>query len=922
MKTSSSSLCIVFIFIQTINGLYEDQIGKFDWRQQYIGKVKHAIFDSTGKKIVVGTEENTLALLHAGTGKIEWRHLLGSSAKSTITSLFLLSNGKVASVSNFPTIVRVFDVSSGILQWETAVAKDIQPVLCKWSVSKRDVISIEINPSRSGYDLRLTEYSATSGTENVSPATELPWFTPGTNCQLVFPHLVCLHPQDDAVNIVDVRNSDTHQRIELQYLGITVGAGQLVTLGVTKNFVSLRTTGTFSLYKVTDEGLQRTGAEWPSETVLVSVPTVKDTEARGQYMAALIKREKNYSVRIYDLETDQVLDDVSGDMKLPDQAGEPDLLSTFLMRKPNGELSYRYAISTTDDSFHYGSKKEVYWTREEALTSIVQVEMVDLPVSSIEASIEEEFGSDQPLSGILGHTIRRLSSQFRQLLIVAQQLVAGQISLVHRDAVGSNSKALERDRFGLHKLILILTRPGKLFAMDTLSGRIVWQRLLKNVNTDKVRLYVQRTSIHYPLEPQCTILAKSSTSNQAVLFVFHPITGEPAQFGSEGYVNLSYNVQQALLLPQNEETEYMKPLLLLDESAAPHVFPPTESAINHVVKMSNNLFMFVADTKSCVLRGYSLAKSRADQLSSAAVWQLQLCSSSDSVEEEIVSIVSRHPEEKVFSQGRVLADRSVLYKYLNPNMVVVATAGTNHPHHRGYLNLYLIDVVSGAVVFSTSHRRVQSPYHVVYAENWIVYSYYNEKYRRTELSSLELFEGQTQSNSTAFSSFSAPQPLVDRQAYIYPAHITAMKDTVSEQGMTAKHILLGLTNGWIQEMPRAFLDPRRPVVAAATPEMREEGIMPYLPELPIPAEAIINYNQTISNIKSIYVTPSSLESTALVFVCGLDIFFTHVTPSRTFDVLNDDFEYGFIALVLIGLTLASFITKRLAGKKSLRQAWK
>jgi hypothetical protein len=144
---------------------------------------------------------------------------------------------------------------------------------------------------------------------------------------------------------------------------------------------------------------------------------------------------------------------------------------------------------------------------------------------------------------------------------------------------------------------------------------------------------------------------------------------------------------------------------------------------------------------------------------------------------------------QVFSQGRVLADRSVLYKYLNPNMVAVATAGTNHPHHRGYLNVYLIDVVSGAVVFSTSHRRVQPPYHVVYAENWIVYSYYNEKYRRTELSSLELFEGQAQSNSTAFSSFSAPQPLVDRQAYIYPAHITAMKDTFSEQGMTAKHIL-------------------------------------------------------------------------------------------------------------------------------------
>lgn len=223
-----------------------------------------------------------------------------------------------------------------------------------------------------------------------------------------------------------------------------------------------------------------------------------------------------------------------------------------------------------------------------------------------------------------------------------------------------------------------------------------------------------------------------------------------------------------------------------------------------------------------------------------------------------------------------MADRSVLYKYLNPNLVAVTTAGSNHPHHKGYLNLYLIDVVSGSVVFSVSHRRVQPPYHLVMAENWVVYSYYNAKYRRTEMGSLELFEGPTQLNSTAFSAFTAPQPHVDRQAYIYPAHITAMKDTFSEKGMTAKHVLIGLSNGWIQELPRVFLDPRRPVVAQATPEMREESIMPYLPELPIPSEAILNYNQTAYNIHSIYVAPSSLESTGLVFAYGLGIISQYV----------------------------------------------
>ena len=634
-------------------------------RQQYIGKVNHAVFDSTGKKIVVSTEENVLALLHAGTGmiyiyinvyklklkyfiigKIEWRHLLGSGSKGKISSLFLLENGKVVSISHSPNIIRVFDMSTGILQWEATITKETQPVFNSWAISTRDIVSVEIIPSRSsGYELLLSEYSSTSGSESVSPTIELPWFSPGSNCQLVFPHLVCLHSEDDVINIMDVRNLDSHQRVQFSDIGLT--SRHSVVMEVGKHFFSLKNTEGFSVFKVTDQGLERLGGEWPSETVLVDSPSVKDNEAQQRYIAGLIKDGNDFLIRIYDLEANQVLQDVSGKLKLPEQVGSPNLFSTYLMKKQNGELSYRYAISTTDDSLLYGSKKEVYWSREESLTSIIQVEIVDLPVSSIEASIEEEFGSDQQLGGILGHTFRRISSQLRQLAIVAQQLLAGQINLVRRDSTGSSSRTLERDRFGLHKLILIVTRPGKLFAMDTVSGRIVWQRLLIDVNTDKLRLYVQRTSIHYPLEPQCTILAKSSSTNQAVLFVFHPISGEPAQFGKEGYVELGYKVQQALLLPQNEETEYLKPLLLLDENTIPHAFPPTVSVLNHVAKVSDKLYMFTADTKSCMLRGYSLAKSNVDQLTSAPVWQLQLCTSSDSIEEEIVSIVSRHPEEKV-----------------------------------------------------------------------------------------------------------------------------------------------------------------------------------------------------------------------------------------------------------------------------------
>jgi len=50
---------------------------------------------------------------------------------------------------------------------------------------------------------------------------------------------------------------------------------------------------------------------------------------------------------------------------------------------------------------------------------------------------------------------------------------------------------------------------------------------------------------------------------------------------------------------------------------------------------------------------------------------------------------------------------------------------------------------------------------------------------------------------------------------------------------------------------------------------REEGIMPYMPELPKPYEAIINYNQSVYKIQGIHTAPAGLESTCLVLCYGL-----------------------------------------------------
>lgn len=55
---------------------------------------------------------------------------------------------------------------------------------------------------------------------------------------------------------------------------------------------------------------------------------------------------------------------------------------------------------------------------------------------------------------------------------------------------------------------------------------------------------------------------------------------------------------------------------------------------------------------------------------------------------------------------------------------------------------------------------------------------------------IELYEGTTQTNSTVWSSFDAPPlPTVEQQAYIIPAQVVAMKETITEKGITNKHVL-------------------------------------------------------------------------------------------------------------------------------------
>ena len=78
----------------------------------------------------------------------------------------------------------------------------------------------------------------------------------------------------------------------------------------------------------------------------------------------------------------------------------------------------------------------------------------------------------------------------------------------------------------------------------------------------------------------------------------------------------------------------------------------------------------------------------------------------------------------------------------------------------------------------------------------------------------------------------------------------------------------------------------------------------------------------MEGLRGLTTIPSKLESTTLMFAHGVDLFFTRLAPSKTYDSLTEDFSYALLLLTIVALVVAIFVTWILSEKKELRDKWR
>ena len=425
----------------------------------------------------------------------------------------------------------------------------------------------------------------------------------------------------------------------------------------------------------------------------------------------------------------------------------------------------------------FGGSGVRYFAREEALAYITSVETIDFPLLHLQEELEDEFGGTGPRDNLVKVFYKRVRMQLiqlREFLVV--DLYEKLTALLHttsasiaggggvkggaaakRNAATATTSSgagaasalsaeeIGRDEFNLNKLLIVATSVGKVFGLYTGdNGRILWSFYLRHVvpfeqnklsNEPLVPLFLQRTAAHFPFEPQCVLLAKTasasasqSSASQTRVFFFNPISGAPSKEQPRDGLVLDYEVKQAFLF-QQANSQHLKPLVLFDSEHRLHAMPAGSIEIESSPedKLAKPMFVYTTETSSSAesstglssLVGYSFKLNANANVtdddetvwSSHEVWRMNFD------DEQVVAIGAKLPNDRIHSHGKVLGDRSVLYKYLNPNMIGVVTRGLD-TQKMPFLNVYVVDTVTGSVIYSFSHKRCRAPVRIVHSENW------------------------------------------------------------------------------------------------------------------------------------------------------------------------------------------------------------
>ncbi|KDO31298.1 hypothetical protein SPRG_03914 [Saprolegnia parasitica CBS 223.65] len=942
-----------------VSAIYEDQVGEFDWHRAGLGEVHHVAFPSKNSKnflvtkaMYVATEANVLAKVDLKTSDVAWRHVLPEATAvedlvfcDTHESVVSVSSSRASAASTRDaTLVRQWDAVHGHLLWQAYVpvaAPAETPFAAAYEVrsaTDETILAVVRNADvtilglRAGDILRTAAFphafSQVLSTKLSVDATKLyilgldsvsktkvvvqVVLKSASTSVLSLAHandVVGLYRDDDQDRVVAVAVIEDGSSLHLQALydlavvnTIAIASLELSnpTPATPLTFVGIDKSVAHAFVLVLSNG-KRLFARVSSSlalTVLASLPSsgflIASAQAPGiLFHASLHAAQNRVALVSYHADASPSMHlEASIDVALYGRAIARGFAGVSFKKTGKTISVVRVGLVMADASLILLSNEKpsdainpgLVWIRDEALAYVTKAYWVT------PAGVEE-----QALSVIPSFT-EELALEGKKLLHFFQTLGASPAKTASETS----------QFFGFSKLLILSTSTGKVYALASETGDIVWSRY---VGRDH-RLVVTRDHPAFGAGAELLLVGADSR-----------LTWIDAEDGrvlaSEAPTDAANKDTYVVLLPKQKHHEMTEAVArrvvgVVDASLDVALYPPSSAV--------PDAFYFYRYNKAAhAFEGFHLDETKTATL----VWSVVL-----PTDESIVAQSVQAEATAIESSVTITGDDSLLVKYLNPHLFGVATLDAHN-----VLQVSLIDAVSGRIVHRAKHAQVAPSVQMVQSENWLVYTFWSLKTKRTELVSVALFEraiGARDLNpwvrpvwADSKSSFDAKAPYVLQKSFIFPSPVSSLGATLTARGITPQFVLVGMANGQIFKLARNIIDPRVPE-GPPTPEQQEEGLVQYSPYIQVLAQpfSMVSHNQTLQKLEAIVSAPANLESTSLTFAFGLDLYYVRLAPANAFDVLPSDFNYELLLLLIAGFVGGAYGTKLLAERKLLHEQWK
>lgn len=966
-----SGTCFGLLFLLTASGalaIYEEQAGENDWHSEFVGQP----FQTEVLRrdhVVVATSLNVVAALRLNSGSVSWRQILQESDQ--LQSFTVLTKpSEVVSLSSSGTVLRAWRSDDGALLWE-------QQLLSGTAAASAAVYTLPEANAGSGEGIAVVAagtiqvYSGVKGALLWEARSSSTWL--GASNPLI---TGSREAGNEAVGIAGITSSGA-----LDVLQLSLASGEVLSKAAhsVPRSVSLdpavllrdslvaaissdgqqlcfassdgnqpltckawsdispaikdRHQGAFLLLK-SDNAI---AVKFSSGVLVISVAkgsiqhatflpgataVSNQLTSSGSSTVAVAGTTNTGSIQIHIVyvDTAQISQQVTlkGISLLTKDSAPIQISKVF---HPAGRAAAKPFVGLTaeDGTMLFTKGEEVVWKRDEALAEVSAALFVDLPA---DAKAGDCVDASHKQTGIMDQIQSQILNLKGQLNVIKPEEKA---QLARLKASLSDRLMPTRDTNGFRKLLVVLSRAGKLSGLHSGDGHVMWSLTYPR---HQVPQHILPWRSFHDLQRAPELL----TMHSAAAFSSYSIVN--AHSGRElGSGDISFPVIQVLELPQ----------LLHDKEAEQHVYlliggkggkrvqllPDNVQSKQLLQSLSTDVFFWQEDKPAGTLTGFHINRQT---LAVTQLWSSVFATPGTA----LLEVAARNPADQVYSQAKILGNKSLKIKYLNPSTVFVATGP---PQGRltedinpgsTLLTVQILDTVTGAPIHRQVHKGCRGPVHAQFVENWVAYHYFDVTNHRWEMSVLELYnkaQGNVTISDMVFgkirNSMSSYEPVpaeVLRQSFFIDTAVKAMGVSSTMHGISSKFLLLGTLSDQVYMLDKRLLDPRRPIGKPSQDDQLEQ-LIPYQQDLPLVPLQYATHSRQVAQLSGIATSPANLESTSLMLAYGLDLFFARIQPNQAFDSLQDDFPYAFLVLITLILTGAVLVFKRIDDKSTTQRKW-